>query len=89
MTASDHTLKPFRNLLHQRGHPYMHKSGDGRSSPFPRDTYPETVVTRRRHLVDLRSIYGYKMFTGRGARDLKTWLEGQPEEARSNEEWAR
>ena len=26
MTASDHTLKPFRNLLHQRGHPYMHRS---------------------------------------------------------------
>ncbi len=25
MTASDHTLKPFRNFLHQRGHPYMHK----------------------------------------------------------------
>ena len=28
--------------------------------------YAETDVTRRRHLVDLRSIYGYKMFTGRG-----------------------
>ena len=23
MTASDHTLKLFRNLLHQWGHPYM------------------------------------------------------------------
>lgn len=23
MTASDHTLKPFKNHLHQRGHPYM------------------------------------------------------------------
>lgn len=33
--------------------------------------YAETDVTRRRHLVDLREIYGYKMFTGRGARDLK------------------
>ena len=29
MTASDHTLKPFRNLLQQRGHPYMHKWVDG------------------------------------------------------------
>jgi len=26
MTAPDHTLAPFRNHLHQRGHPYMHKS---------------------------------------------------------------
>jgi len=27
MTAPDHTLAPFKNHLHQRGHPYMHKSG--------------------------------------------------------------
>jgi hypothetical protein len=51
--------------------------------------YAETDVTRRRHLVDLRSIYGYKMFTWRGARDLKAWPEGQAEEARSNENLAR
>jgi hypothetical protein len=29
MTAPDHTLKPFKNHLHQRGHPYMHKSREG------------------------------------------------------------
>ena len=29
------------------------------------------------------------MFTGRGARDLKQWLEGQAEQARSNEDLAR
>ena len=23
MTAPDHTLEPFKNHLHQRGHPYM------------------------------------------------------------------
>lgn len=51
--------------------------------------YAETDVTRRRHLIDLRSIYGYKMFTGRGARDLKDWLAGQAEQARSNEDLAR
>ena len=51
--------------------------------------YAETDLTRRRHLVDIRSIYGYKMFTGRGARDLKTGLEGQAEEARPNEDLAR
>ena len=44
MTAPDHTLKPFKNHLHQRGHPYMHKSGDGRTSPFPGQTYPATSV---------------------------------------------
>ena len=48
--------------------------------------YAETNVTRRRHLIDLRSIYGYKMFSGRGAHDLKTWLEGEAETARSNED---
>ena len=26
--------------------------------------YAETDVTRRRHLVDLRQIYGFKMFSG-------------------------
>lgn len=33
-------------------------------------SYAETDVTRRRHLVDLRAIYGYKMFTGQGSREL-------------------
>ncbi len=48
--------------------------------------YAETNVTRRRHLIDLRSIYGYKMFSGRGARDLKTWLDREAETAHSNED---
>lgn len=52
-------------------------------------SYAETDVTRRRHLVDLRAIYGYKMFTGRGSRDLKAWLEDVAETARSNEDLAR
>lgn len=51
--------------------------------------YAETNVTRRRHLVDLRMIYGFKMFSGRGARDLKDWLEREAETARSNEDLAR
>ena len=34
MTAPDHTLTPFKNHLHQRGHPYMHKSSDGGAVPF-------------------------------------------------------
>lgn len=51
--------------------------------------YAETDVTRRRHLIDLRAIYGYKMFSGRGARGLKDWLERQAETARSNEDLVR
>ena len=40
MTAPDHTPAPFKNHLHQRGHPYMRKTGDGRGAPFPGRTYP-------------------------------------------------
>ena len=51
--------------------------------------YAETDVTRRRHLIELRAIYGYKMFTGRGARDLKVWLGTVAEAAFSNEDLAQ
>jgi hypothetical protein len=37
----------------------------------------------------LRAIYGYKMFTGRGSRDLKCWLDDVAETARSNDDLAR
>jgi hypothetical protein len=36
----------------------------------------------------LREIYGYKTFTGRGARDLPWRTFGQAEDARSNEDLA-
>jgi hypothetical protein len=45
MTAPDHTLAPFKNHLHQKGHPYMRKSRDGRTSPIPGQTYPTASVT--------------------------------------------
>lgn len=51
--------------------------------------YAAREETRHEHLAALRAIYGYKMFTGRGARDLKAWLEGAAETARSNEDLAR
>jgi hypothetical protein len=44
MTAPDHTLKPFKNHLHQRGHPYMTKSADGQTSPFPGRIHPTASV---------------------------------------------
>jgi len=37
----------------------------------------------------LREIYGYKTFSGRGARDLRDWLFYQAEDARSNEDLAQ
>lgn len=57
--------------------------------PHDLAAYAETEVTRRRHLIELRAIYGYKMFTGRGARDLKVWLGTVAEAAFSNEDLAQ
>lgn len=51
--------------------------------------YAAREETRREHLAALREVYGYKMFTGRGSRDLKVWLEDAAETARSNEDLAR
>ena len=45
--------------------------------------------TRWEHLAELRRIYGYRMFSGRCARDLKVWLEHEAERAPSNEGLAR
>ena len=51
--------------------------------------YASRKETRHEHLAALRDLYGYKMFTGRGSRDLKAWLERTAETARSNEDLAR
>ena len=51
--------------------------------------YARREETRHEHLAALRDLYGYKMFTGRGSRDLKVWLESKAETARSNEDLAR
>lgn len=51
--------------------------------------YATREETRHEHLAALRELYGYKMFTGRGSRDLKVWLEDAAETARSNEDLAR
>ena len=53
------------------------------------DGYANREGTRREHLAELRAIYGYKMFTGRGARDLKAWLGTVAEAAFSNEDLAQ
>jgi len=52
-------------------------------------SYAARRQTRHQHLDAIRNIYGYKMFSGRGARDLKTWLVNEAEVARSNEDLAR
>ncbi|MDO8986386.1 Tn3 family transposase [Cypionkella sp.] len=51
--------------------------------------YATREETRHEHLAALRELYGYKMFTGRGSRDLKVWLDGAAETARANEDLAR
>lgn len=51
--------------------------------------YTETEVTRLWHLVDLRQIYGYKMFSGHRARELKAWLAGEVANATANHDLAR
>ena len=51
--------------------------------------YASREETRHEHLAALRDLYGYKMVTGRGSRDLKAWLERTAETARSNEDLAR
>ena len=53
------------------------------------DGYAIREETRREHLAELRRIYGYRMFSGRCARDLKLWLEHEAEGAHSNEGLAR
>ncbi len=40
-------------------------------------TYATRRQTRQQHMDTLREIYGYKTFTGRGARDLREWTFGR------------
>lgn len=41
-------------------------------------TYATRRQTRQQHMDTLREIYGYKTFTGRGARDLRSGLSAVP-----------
>ena len=52
------------------------------------DGYAIREETRREHLLELRAIYGYRSFAGRGAAELREWLDDQAEDARSNEDLA-
>jgi TnpA family transposase len=51
--------------------------------------YASREETRHEHLAALRQLYGYRAFTGQGARELKMWLIEQAEDARSNDDLAR
>jgi len=51
--------------------------------------YATRRQTRQQHLHSIRQIYGFKMFSGQGARCLKAWLEKEAETARSNDDLAR
>ena len=50
--------------------------------------YAARRQTRQQHLHAIRQIYGFKMFSGQGARCLKAWLEQEAETARSNDDLA-
>jgi TnpA family transposase len=52
-------------------------------------SYAIREETRHDHMATLRRIYGYRTFSGRGARDFKTWLDAQAELATSNEDLPR
>lgn len=52
-------------------------------------SYAARRQTRQQHLEAIRKIYGYKMFCGRGARDLKAWLVSEAEVVRSNKDLAQ
>lgn len=45
--------------------------------------------TRREHLSDLRALYGYQMFSGHRADELKDWLNIEAETVTSNMELAQ
>ncbi|UXT61275.1 Tn3 family transposase (plasmid) [Agrobacterium fabrum] len=51
--------------------------------------YAAREETRHEHLAELRMLYGFRTFSGRGARELKDWLFREAEMAVSNEDIAR
>ena len=51
--------------------------------------YAARRQTRQQHLHALRQLYGFKMFSGHRARELKAWLSGEAEVATSNHDLAR
>jgi TnpA family transposase len=51
--------------------------------------YAAREETRHEHLAELRAIYGFRSFAGRGARDLRDWVDREAELAASNEDLAR
>jgi hypothetical protein len=51
--------------------------------------YATRSAMRRDHLIVLRQVYGFRMFSGHRARELKAWLAGEAENATTNHDLAR
>ena len=51
--------------------------------------YAARENTRHEHIDVLRKIYGYKMFTGKAAKQMKRWLDQRAEAAQSSEGMVR
>lgn len=47
--------------------------------------YAETDVTRRRHLIDLRRLYGFEMFSGSTSSLMRSWLADRSHKTSSTE----
>ncbi len=52
-------------------------------------SYAARRQTRQQHLKAQQELYGYRMFSGRRACDLRTWLDREAEAAQSNDDLAR
>lgn len=77
------TFIPRRSVLTERQH----------SALFDLPTYGSLLLRHRRqtqqqHLLVLRQIYGFKMFSGQGAGSLTAWRKSEAEAARSNHDLA-
>ncbi|MFS8184140.1 Tn3 family transposase [Pseudovibrio denitrificans] len=57
-------------------------------NPTALTDYGHRSEMRREHLADLRAAYGYRVYSGRSASELRTWLTSQAEKAKSNVELA-
>src|SRR5690242_9322268 len=64
MTALDRTLEPFKNILHQRGHPHMPRRSSGRFARYRRGQWLNNWVEQDHRRLKRRTdpMLGFKRF---------------------------
>ncbi len=81
-------FEPFPVLVDR--HLFGWKRSNQRKGILWRAVEPNILIFKRQeHMETLRHLYGYRAFSARGARDLKTWLDREAELATSNDDIAR